>query len=528
GVVATLLGNPVLAATGPKGRIYSVDAQGHSKVFYQSEARHIMSLAQDEKGELFAGTDGKALLLGIDRAGQARVVHDFPGNEISAIASRDGELAVAVGRFQAPPRVSAKASQRSNASSAGAKVRKGKGSVWRIDADGRPAQLLEDKKTHFAALDFTPEGAIVAGAGQQGRVWRIEPDGGAALWFDVDERQITALSLRGPVPVLLTGDAAAVYQILPQGAVTGTWTSPVLDARWRAVWGRLHWRGQGDIRFSARSGSTDVPDAMWTDWSKPSRELSPQRVRQARFVQLRAHLQRSAKPVRLYGLEFYYRPQNQRLRLHAVQIQPGGGADKKSKDKMQGERLKAPGPSSQYKVRWKVDNPDGDALRYRLFARKLGRGRWLPLLPPQVVHTKTSYTWKTDTWPDGHYRLKVQASDVLEQSKAAALGGSAQSEPFLIDNHAPRLLPLRRRQGHIEGEVRDSHSPIASLAYAIDGRPWQAWDPVDGLFDAKRERFRIPLPAKLAAGEHVIVVRVTDAAGNRSSADLAFQASKSH
>ena len=58
-----------------------------------------MALALDPNGDLYAGTSDDALLLRIDAARHGEVVYDFEGNELTAIALRDGRLAVAANNF---------------------------------------------------------------------------------------------------------------------------------------------------------------------------------------------------------------------------------------------------------------------------------------------------------------------------------------------------------------------------------------------------------------------------------------------
>ena len=59
----------------------------------------------------------------------------------------------------------------------------------------------------------------------------------------------------------------------------------------------------------------------------------------------------------------------------------------------------------------------------------------------------------------------------------------------------------------------DSFSIIRDTAYSLDAGDWVTAQPVDGLNDSPNERYDLSLP-RPGPGEHSIVVRSVDAAGN--------------
>jgi len=90
--------NKFYAATGPKGRIYLVDAKGKGDLVYETGAlaKNILSIAL-AGDTLYAGTDAQGLVIAIDtRNKSSRVMLDAPETEISAvIPAPDGGLFVA-------------------------------------------------------------------------------------------------------------------------------------------------------------------------------------------------------------------------------------------------------------------------------------------------------------------------------------------------------------------------------------------------------------------------------------------------
>jgi hypothetical protein len=75
----------------------------------------------------------------------------------------------------------------------------------------------------------------------------------------------------------------------------------------------------------------------------------------------------------------------------------------------------------------------------------------------------------------------------------------------------------------IEATAADELTRLVAAAYSVDSRKWASAFPTDGLFDGKAKTFRFR-SEPLKAGTHVVVVRVTDAAGNVGTADVVFQA----
>ncbi len=82
-------------------------------------------------------------------------------------------------------------------------------------------------------------------------------------------------------------------RVTPYETVSGTWTSPVVDAGTiGAAWTELHWQGSNPdgtgIGFATRTGETAAPDSTWSDWAAVTERTvaSPP----GRYAQYRAEL----------------------------------------------------------------------------------------------------------------------------------------------------------------------------------------------------------------------------------------------
>jgi len=109
------------------------------------------------------------------------------------------------------------------------------------------------------------------------------------------------------------------------------------------------------------------------------------------------------------------------------------------------------------------------------------------------VLTASEFAWDTSAVPDGYYRIRVSASDELDNPRPLALETRDESEPFLVDNRPPELLEMRADAQRITGVARDAQGPISRLEYAVDGLEWRLARADDDLVDTREERFSIPL-----------------------------------
>ena len=85
---------------------------------------------------------------------------------------------------------------------------------------------------------------------------------------------------------------------------------------------------------------------------------------------------------------------------------------------------------------------------------------------------------------------------------------------MLVDQTPPSVTALAASAG---GEPRfrvsDAVSAIRAAEYSVDAGDWKPVLSEDGLLDARDETFTLRL-GDLEPGEHLVVLRVRDAAGN--------------
>jgi hypothetical protein len=523
--------NELFAATGPDGKIYRVDVTGKSQVFYDSDDTQVVSIAVSPSGTLYAGTSSKGLLLAITAPSKAEIVQDFDGHEVKAIAfgpaDKGGDtLYCIVNEYSSPPDPPRKlgiASKPPVSTYEPAKTTKGKGQLWKISGlatdgkNGKPEKLWDDKTTHFFSLTADPapkaNGPVAyVGTANEGRVVGVDETHGTSIVAKTESRNIGAIGVGGTKATWFAGgDPATFHRVTGIGGADATWTSKPLDAGLKARFGKLTWRvanaAANTIELQTRSGQTSTPDDSWSAWSTPLAAPGKVTSPPGRFVQIRARWKGNGAAV-LRGVSLAFVTDNLRAVVTEVNVPtkgslptgiPSSGSDIPKKD-------------SSIKLTWKVDNPDNDSLRYRLWFRREESATWRPITRDDEPISASDYTWNTESLSEGWYRVRVEASDEVANPIGTALKHGLDSPAFVVDNTPPTVGKLGFAAGKLTGEVTDGVGPIVRLEVQIDGKgPWRAISSADGILDEAAEKIDANLGI---TGNHLVALRAYDAAGN--------------
>jgi hypothetical protein len=510
----------VFAATGPEGKLFRIDANGNAQVFFDAEEQHLMCVAVAPDGTIYAGASDKAKLYRITGPGRASVMHDFGLTEVRAVAvGPRGEVYAIANDIKASSDVP-KHSSRSRAQASAGPVSppsktKGKGKLYRFDKDGSPEELLDNKEEHFVSLAVGSDGKPYVGTGVEGRVYTVQPNHNSVLIADTEERQVSALLLTGNNRFLASTDPAVLHPIRSIGGADAVWTSKVLDAGLRARFGRISWEASGSLELSTRTGGTLVPDETWSDWSRPITAPDLVESPPARYLQIRARWTRDPNAT-LNELEVPFVTDNLRAVIKEIDATSSARKAESSKDVMEasgGPIVEK--PNADVKLKWKVDNPDKDELRFRLQYRMVGADTWFDMLKPQETLTKEEYTWDTGDLPEGRYRVRVVATDERANPPDRVKRHELESGIILVDNTPPTIEGLRATGRRVQGTVIDGVGPIARIEMSVAGSDqWRPYYPKDGIFDEQREEFDADVSSQVPAGPVMLSVRAYDQANN--------------
>lgn len=563
-------------AAGGKGEIHRIDVNGEGGVYFETGETHVRSLAIDENDNLIVGTDPSGLLMRIEDRGEAApqgfVLYQSPRAEIAAIVrGRDGVVyAAGVGDrtpphsrtttraapSARPPTAQAAPSAAGRQTSAVQSARAapaallsrviGGSSIYAVEPDGEPREIWRSPQTIVYALGLDAEGRLLAGTGDAGRLLRIDDDTQAAILTTRNAKQITVLALSNGRAIAATSNSGAVFAVGSELEEEGVFESDVHDAGGFSRFGRIEWKGAGDVSLYVRSGNLKSPERNWSAWhAAPAADGGAAGVPGARFVQWKAVLRANggAAP-ELRSATLYYRPKNSAPRVTAVEAAPphyrfpahpanarpanitlpplGAAAGSARSSAAARPAPQSMTPARGYVgVRWKAEDANDDTLRARLEIRGEGETAWI--LVEEKIET-AHHSWDSTSFADGWYRARVTVSDELSNPGAEAMSGAKISEPFLIDNSAPIVSQLSASAAdgrlRIAFRAKDAASKIAAAEYSLNGGDWKPLSPVNGLYDASELDFDFDAgPAE--AGQSIAAVRVRDSQGNLTAAKTA-------
>jgi hypothetical protein len=516
----------LFAGTGPDGKVFKIDEKGKSSVLHDFDEPHVTSLVRSESGRLVAGVAGQhAWVSELSGEGKASVIAELPGKEVKALAfAPGGDLFAISNEYGDLPEVPKRAPNADRTPAGPAtypRPKPGKGTLVRIDSEGRLEKFMSHADTHYTALVVQSASKVIVGTGNDGRVFAVDDAHRSELLADVDERAIMAIDPTPQRGFLLTSDAAFLRRFQAPTEGEAVWVSKVLDAGQRARLGTFGLESRGNVELAFRTGPTSTADARWSEWSAWSAKRTVPAVPANRYLQVRARGFTKGGELSLVRVPFV--PENQRAIVTEVTATPRG-TPTRSKEGLVVLASEAPKHDATVKLAWRTENPDGDALRYRVAYRRESDATWRELFDEDTAYTKAEYEWDTSGLVEGRYVVRVEASDELANAPGKARKHAAESEAFAVDNAPPRFLLATVEGERLRARVVDGVGPLARVELAIDGKAkWTALDPVDGVFDDADESFEVDL-ARLGVttARHVFTLRAYDRAGNVTATEISW------
>lgn len=516
----------LFAGTGPDGKVFKIDEKGKATVFHDFDEPHVTSLVRSESGRLVAGVAGQhAWVSELSGEGKASVLAELPGKEVKALAFAPGGDLFAIsndyGELPEVPKRAPGADRTPAGPATYPRPKAGKGALLRIDSEGRLEKFMSHGDTHYTTLVVQNANKVLVGTGNDGRVFAVDDAHRSELLADLDERAIMAIDPTPQRGFLVTSDASFLRRFQAPVEGESVWVSKVLDAGQRARLGAFGTESRGAVELAFRTGPTSTPDARWSEWSPWSPKRTVPAVPANRYVQVRARGFTKGGELSLVRVPFV--PENQRAIVTEVTATPRG-TPSRSKEGLVVLPTEAPKHDATVKLAWRSENPDGDALRFRVAYRKENDTTWRELFDEETAFTKSEYEWDTSGLVEGRYVVRVEASDELANAPGKARKHATDSETFAIDNAPPRFLLVTVEGDRLRARVVDGVGPVARVELAIDGKAkWTALDPVDGIFDDADEAFEVEL-AKLGVttARHVFTLRAYDRAGNVTATEISW------
>jgi hypothetical protein len=566
--LAVLNDGSLAVGTGDNGKLYRVrnaGAKPESSLLVATNQTHVMSLAVTAQGDLIAGTDPGGLVLRISPEGKAFALFDAQLREIHALApAADGSIyalglsdAASTSRGQTATPVPQPADgsgatstsvtitaidesgtpiqQPAQATRSRTDTSNARSAVFRILPDGGADVVWSSPSiTAFAIAPALQPGSVLIGTADKGRIYSVTNDGRDTLLLQSSEGQISSFLSRGNQVYAASSNQGKLFRFGQELVAEGSYESPVRDAKLTAAWGRIWWRGSGNVELQTRTGNGERPDATWSEWSGSYRnpDGSPITSPRARFVQWRATMRSggTAGQTWMEDASLAYLPRNVAPEVLSISSLPIGVGLQPSAQLQIDPNVESSGldPSlfgavaqvpprrifqrGARSFQWQAEDRNGDTLEYSIYYRPLNETTFR-LLKDKL--RDNFYTIDGATLADGRYVIKIVASDAPDNPAGQALTGERLGEPVDIDNTPPVLkaTPPGGDSNRVVFDVDDVTGKIKKGEFSIDGSLWTPLFPEDGIADSGHERYSVSLPS-LAPGEHTVSLRAFDGSGN--------------
>jgi hypothetical protein len=543
------------AGTDPNGLLYDITGAGHARVLYDSSLPEIRAIVLDSQGNIYAAAMGGAVASrlagssGTPASATPIAVASTP-TVVTVTAAKETGVPADVETDQA-----AKAADQSKASTSSTSstvptatpavsevAGVEKSAIYRIRPDGVTETVRTSKDDNVYAL-LLDGNSLLFSTDDRGRIYRWSA-GRSSLVSEPGSGETTQLFQTGGDLYAAVSNAARLIRLGATKNTTGLYESQVHDATSVARWGHLQWYGSGSgVTFRTRTGYSARPDGTWSPWSDPITDVSNSLIKSppARFIQFRAEWS-AGNDARVDSVSIPYLAQNAAPTVRSITVSSIVGTNAAKTGTGSGSNTgstaaysitvtdtgEAPAASSatsgtqvvsrlqttQTQISWQADDPDNDKLVYSVYFRAEDANDWQMIRSRMFENT---LLLDPDVFADGRYFFRVVASDAPANAPEFAHQSELVSAPILIDNTPPMVTVIgQKRDGmdaDLEIDAHDKTSPLRLCEYSLDAGSWQPIESTDGITDSPEEHFRVRLQ-KLRPGEHLVVFRVYDTAGN--------------
>src|ERR1043166_7860604 len=529
--LAVMNDGSLAVGTGDSGKLYRVKTAGatpEASLLVNTTQTHVISLAVTATGDLIAGTDSGGLVLRVSPEGKTFALFDTQLREIHALApAADGSIyALALSDAAASTRApstpaptpqptesstpttsvtitavdesgaalqsaSTPARSRSDVSSA-------RSAVFRILPDGATDVVWSSTTvTAFAIAPALQPGSVLIGTADKGRIYSVTNDGRDTLLLQSPEGQISSLLVRNNQIYAASSNQGKLFRFGDEVVNEGTFESPVRDAKLTASWGRIWWRGAGNVEIQTRTGNGERPDATWSDWSTVYRSPEGNQISspRARFIQWRATVRASgaaSTPSWVEDVSVAYLPRNVAPEVLSITALPIGVGLQQMAQVAVDPNVESSGfdpsvfgPVAQVPPRrfyqrgarsfqWQAEDRNSDTLEYAIYYRALNE-QTFRLLKDKLRGKFYKIAGRNSR--DGRYIIKVVASDAADNPPGQTLTGERLSEPVDIDNTPPVVKvvgqpQLTRDTVRVVFSADDATGKVKKADASLDGASW--------------------------------------------------------
>ncbi|MHC4882014.1 MAG: hypothetical protein ACYTEN_07385 [Planctomycetota bacterium] len=498
----------IYAGSDERGLVYKIDPeQKRATVLFDSDQKEVTALRVDDSGNLYAASSSAEAAMAQLKAASSISLKKEPGRPDKP-DTRDPNLpSGATESLKTPNNDGAKKQEADKPSPKPpiAPMAKAAGHIYKITPEGFVTDIFSEIAVLYSLAQA--DGKLWLGTGNKGQLYSIdlETEDKGIVFEDKTSSQITAIARMNGTTFLGLSNPARLMRLEKTFAASGTYESPMIDARQPAQWGKL--QIEADIPegclvlMACRSGNVQDPnDATLSAWSHEAAVTKATELDcpVGRFCQYRLTLTADPGSGRTPEIR----------EVTAAHVVPNLAPNVLA---VKAERSRDKKTPSAIDIKFVAKDDNKDDLEFTLQFRKAGRTTWIPL---KDELDQPRFEWDGRTVEDGRYEVRVIASDRKSNSPETALTGSRISRVFVIDNTAPAItdadLQVTGKTVTAKLLVEDAFSVLGKVQYTVDSNEkWVTVLPDDGVYDTLAESFTISIN-DLEPGDHVIAFSVAD------------------
>lgn len=159
---------------------------------YDTSAAYLWAMAEDSKGNLYAGGGPEAKIYRLTPRGEKKVIAELEGLEVHALAvdSKDRLYAAT-----SPD-----------------------GKVYRIPANGKAEEFYDPKSKYIWGIAFNGKGEMFVATGDRGEIHRVAPNGKGSVFFTTGETHARSMALDSDGNLIVgTEPGGLVIRVSPSG-----------------------------------------------------------------------------------------------------------------------------------------------------------------------------------------------------------------------------------------------------------------------------------------------------------------------
>ncbi|MFH1452784.1 MAG: SpoIVB peptidase S55 domain-containing protein [Armatimonadota bacterium] len=485
----------VWAATGIPAKLYKISLSGHAAEYASADDLHVKALTF-KSGLPVIGTAERGIIYAVNGPGRLTPVCQCEGEAVLDLcADSRGNIYAACGH-----------------------------SLIKISKLGA-FYGYSVKEDYITSVEVDENDEPVFGTAKSAKIYKLKKNEEILYLHDLKCGEIFDFSKDSSGNIYFTtGDYASAGVLKTGCAPKGEFISRVFDLKNTSDMGVFECEkntpSAASVSVYTRSGQSADPDSKWSGWRSLNFSGGKAMIKSppAEYFQYKVELKsgNSSAAPKFFGASFKHKPLFKTPFL--VFLFPY------TFDAWSGEK----------DIEWICGDTSLDLVRFSLYYRSEASNNWTEIdmdIPVSLkkkdmkngnnpVSADMAYTWDTKKIPDGKYRIRLTAYNVLDKNLKAEM----VSNPFRICNTKPEIKVVNKTVKDniltVEGMITCKNVLPEYVSFSFDKKSWYTAIPVNGMFNNFEDFFIIKAAIPKDSKNRKAYIRAEDASGNKAEKEI--------